>query len=165
MLAQSTCSRWVGSAVEVHVELVELIEHVGGAVDGVGVAVMVVGGLVATGLAGRRLLRGGEDVYSTYRQHVGRAILLGLEFLVAADIIRTGRHQAHVREHRGAGADRARPDLPQFLAGAGDHRPVALAEGGRGQCRPAGPTGPGVNRPPMRTAGIGLSAPMSTVEP
>lgn len=30
-----------------------------------------------------------EDNYRRYRQGVGRAILLGLEFLVAADIIRT----------------------------------------------------------------------------
>jgi uncharacterized membrane protein len=29
------------------------------------------------------------DLYRRYRQGVGRAILLGLEFLVAADIIRT----------------------------------------------------------------------------
>lgn len=30
-----------------------------------------------------------EDIYATYRRQLSRAILLGLEFLVAADIIRT----------------------------------------------------------------------------
>lgn len=37
-------------------------------------------------------LRGGrefQETYRLYRQGVGRALLLGLEFLVAADIIRT----------------------------------------------------------------------------
>ncbi|MCP9488663.1 MAG: DUF1622 domain-containing protein [Solirubrobacteraceae bacterium MAG38_C4-C5] len=30
-----------------------------------------------------------DDAFGKYRQGIGRAILLGLEFLVAADIIRT----------------------------------------------------------------------------
>ena len=30
-----------------------------------------------------------ENVYETYRSHLGRALLVGLELLVAADIIRT----------------------------------------------------------------------------
>jgi uncharacterized membrane protein len=30
-----------------------------------------------------------DDAYKTYRHNLGRAILLGLEFLVAGDIIRT----------------------------------------------------------------------------
>jgi uncharacterized membrane protein len=33
--------------------------------------------------------RPGPPAYRVYRQQVGKAILLGLEFLVAADIIRT----------------------------------------------------------------------------
>lgn len=36
-----------------------------------------------------RRLRGGRTVYREYRQLLGRSILLGLELLVAADIIRT----------------------------------------------------------------------------
>ena len=31
----------------------------------------------------------GKDIYLRYRQEIGRSILLGLEFLVAGDIIRT----------------------------------------------------------------------------
>ncbi len=59
---------------------VELISKV---IDGAGVVVVVIGLLLATTAFAR--LRS----YRDYRQRVGRAILLGLEFLVAADIIRT----------------------------------------------------------------------------
>ena len=54
-------------------------------------AVIVFGIVVASVISFRRL-RAGEspsENYREYRQGVGKAILLGLEFLVAADIIRT----------------------------------------------------------------------------
>jgi uncharacterized membrane protein len=57
----------------------------------VGVAILVVGGVWAfleTITARLRGVRGG-DVFVTVRRTLGRAILLGLEFLVVADIIRT----------------------------------------------------------------------------
>jgi uncharacterized membrane protein len=40
-------------------------------------------------LAAVRLVRRDTGVYEEYRRLLGRSILLGLEFLVAADIIRT----------------------------------------------------------------------------
>jgi uncharacterized membrane protein len=60
-------------------------------IDGVGVAVVVIGSLVATGgfLLALRNRNERPLAYRLYRQQVGKAILLGLEFLVAADIIRT----------------------------------------------------------------------------
>ncbi|MDQ3870521.1 MAG: DUF1622 domain-containing protein [Chloroflexota bacterium] len=60
-------------------------------VDGVGVLVIVLGLLLATGLfAVRQARRDQQEVtYRVFRQQVGKAILLGLEFLVAGDIIRT----------------------------------------------------------------------------
>jgi len=67
----------------------ELMEGIGTAIDAVGVLVIVVGALLATG---RFLFRRQEEAgnsYRLYRQSLGRAILLGLEFLVAGDIIRT----------------------------------------------------------------------------
>jgi uncharacterized membrane protein len=72
------------------VEFEEIVETVGKAMDGAGVAVIVLGILVATAVYLARL-RGsdGGDAYRTYRQSLGKAILLGLEILVAADIIRT----------------------------------------------------------------------------
>lgn len=60
-------------------------------IDGAGVLVIVVGLVVAT--CAFALAVGDRDgaavAYRVYRQQVGKAILLGLEFLVAGDIIRT----------------------------------------------------------------------------
>ena len=69
----------------------ETIEIVGKGIDVAGVAVIVAGVVIATGAFARRLLDSSRegDHYRTYRQDIGKAILLGLEFLVAADIIRT----------------------------------------------------------------------------
>jgi uncharacterized membrane protein len=66
-----------------------VMEVIGTAVDAVGVLVVVGGALLAT--ARFVLPRQGEPggAYRRYRQDLGRAILLGLEFLVAGDIIRT----------------------------------------------------------------------------
>jgi uncharacterized membrane protein len=64
----------------------EFIEHAGVAAEIMGVA-LIAGGIV---LASVRLafVRAGSR-YERYRHDLGRAILLGLELLVAADIIRT----------------------------------------------------------------------------
>ena len=67
----------------------DAIELVGKSVDVAGVAVVVVGVAWATIVALMRLLQRGTAVYEEYRRLLGRSILLGLEFLVAADIIRT----------------------------------------------------------------------------
>lgn len=60
-------------------------------IEAVGLAVIVGGTLLATMSFLRRLARreGVTDTYRRYRADLGRAILLGLEFLVAADIIGT----------------------------------------------------------------------------
>jgi uncharacterized membrane protein len=66
------------------------IEDVGKAVDVAGVGVIVVGIVLAAAFSVvRRSGAEGTDRYRQLRQRVGRAILLGLEILVAADIIRT----------------------------------------------------------------------------
>ena len=65
------------------------VEKVGMAVDAAGVLVIVGGILVASV---RTLFFAAPhhlDRYTAYRQNLGRAILLGLELLVAGDIIRT----------------------------------------------------------------------------
>jgi len=63
----------------------EVIEDVGKVVDALGVAAIVVGIVVSAALA----FRPDPDRYRAFRQRLGRGILLGLELLVAADIIRT----------------------------------------------------------------------------
>jgi len=67
----------------------ELMGSIGTAVDAVGVFVIVIGAILATGRF--LLLRHGKpsQSYRLFRQGLGRAILLGLEFLIAGDIIRT----------------------------------------------------------------------------
>jgi uncharacterized membrane protein len=78
------------------VDFQHIIEAVGKYMDFAGVAVMVIGALVSIPMAlrgyqPRKLPAGSEklSVYRAYRQLLGRSILLGLELLVAADIIRT----------------------------------------------------------------------------
>jgi uncharacterized membrane protein len=75
----------------VNTDFKDVVDFIAKVIDGVGVVAIVAGLLLATGvfvLAQReRELR--QQSYRVYRQQVGRAILLGLEFLVAADIIRT----------------------------------------------------------------------------
>jgi uncharacterized membrane protein len=66
-----------------------VVTLVGIGVDAVGVAAIVVGTLVASVRAAVQVLRHEADVYRVYRRRIGRSILLGLEFLVAGDIIRT----------------------------------------------------------------------------
>lgn len=67
-----------------------IVESTSRAIDAAGVLVLVGGLLVATVLLVRTGLGGqAGSAYREFRQRVGRSILLGLEFLVAADIIRT----------------------------------------------------------------------------
>lgn len=66
-----------------------IMEIVGTSVDGVGVLIVAAGMLVATLRLAVSRAHDTGNYYSLYRQDVGRAILLGLEFLIAGDIIRT----------------------------------------------------------------------------
>src|SRR6266513_5982033 len=66
-----------------------IMEIVGTGVDGIGVFIVVCGALVATARLVLHRAQSTGNYYSLYRQDVGRAILLGLEFLIAGDIIRT----------------------------------------------------------------------------
>ncbi|HEU4448861.1 MAG TPA: DUF1622 domain-containing protein [Gaiellaceae bacterium] len=69
----------------------ELVENVGKGMDLAGVAAIVLGTILATVFFLSALRRGqqSQGAYRGYRQGIGRSILLGLELLVAADIIRT----------------------------------------------------------------------------
>lgn len=67
------------------------VDAVSKVIDGAGVVVIVIGLLVATALyaLAQRDRSRAQIAYRVYRQQVGKSILLGLEILVAADIIRT----------------------------------------------------------------------------
>ncbi|MGI0526602.1 DUF1622 domain-containing protein [Rhizobium giardinii] len=59
------------------------------ALEVAGVGVIIVGALFAFVSSVGRLRQGEADAYFHFRQRLGRAILLGLELLVAADIVGT----------------------------------------------------------------------------
>jgi uncharacterized membrane protein len=67
----------------------EVIEYIGSGIDFAGVLLIVFGFLFASARFLSALRTTGDDPYRRYRQDIGRAILLGLEVLIAADIIRT----------------------------------------------------------------------------
>jgi uncharacterized membrane protein len=67
----------------------EIVEGVGKAIDAAGIIIVVVGAVIAVVLYLARLRQSSALAYRGLRRNLGRAILLGLEFLVAADIIRT----------------------------------------------------------------------------
>ncbi len=70
-----------------------LISDVVQVVEGVGAAIMVVGGAWAlvdyAGTMVRPTRGSGADAYRRLRQRLGHAILLGLEVLIVGDIVRT----------------------------------------------------------------------------
>jgi len=73
------------------VEFRDVVERVGRYIEGVGVAIIVAGAALALALFMWQMRRGGpvDVAYERLRRGLGRALLLGLEFLVAGDIIDT----------------------------------------------------------------------------
>ena len=70
--------------------LAETMEHVARGIEVAGIVTLVIGLLIALVRAAMVLVGGqAEEAYRVVRTVFGRSILLGLEFLVAADIIRT----------------------------------------------------------------------------
>ncbi len=71
-------------------QFTEIISIAGYAIEAVGVLVILVGSAIAS-LGFLRTYRLAADgiAYTTFRRALGRSIILGLEFLIAGDIIRT----------------------------------------------------------------------------
>ena len=68
----------------------EIISIAGYGIEAIGVLIVVIGSVVSSIIfigAFRQLPEG--VAYRTYRRQLGRSIILGLEFLIAGDIIRT----------------------------------------------------------------------------
>lgn len=74
-----------------HMTFTEGMDHVAEAFEALGAAVLVLGLLLALALAGRVWwrTRRGHVAYQTLRETFGGVLLLGLEILVAADLVRT----------------------------------------------------------------------------
>jgi uncharacterized membrane protein len=73
------------------VPLITLIDYAATILEILGVAVILTGAVYATAVAAAERLKQQADqgIFDNYRRRLGRAILLGLEFLIAADIINT----------------------------------------------------------------------------
>ena len=71
-------------------DFIEIISIAGYGIEGVGVLVVLIGSCLASFAFIRSVRKLPEGVaYTTYRRQLGRSIILGLEFLIAGDIIRT----------------------------------------------------------------------------
>ncbi len=57
----------------------EIIETVGKVIDGIGVAVIALGAILAGVITLRKMLGKAGDAYRFFREQLGRSILLGLE--------------------------------------------------------------------------------------
>ncbi len=81
----------ISNAMLLAVDTDALVEHVGTAIDVIGVAVIVVGAALSGVAWARREFRGPSrlDNYQEFRVGLARSILLGLEFLIAGDIVKT----------------------------------------------------------------------------
>ena len=67
----------------------DVISATGYAIETIGVLVMVIGIVIASVQFARRVRPNAEEAYGYYRRQLARSIILGLEFLIAGDIIRT----------------------------------------------------------------------------
>ena len=81
----------VDAASAAPVPISRAVDWVATGVEVVGIAIIVLGAMLATAVFLHRWRQGGvfPSAYHRYRGDLGRAILLGLEFFVAADIIGT----------------------------------------------------------------------------
>jgi len=71
-------------------EFKEIVAYVAYGIEAVGVMVIVIGSVVGTvRLLPQLKMKAMSEIYHEYRQIIGRSILLGLEFLIAGDVIRT----------------------------------------------------------------------------
>ena len=66
-----------------------VVARIAEVIDGAGIAVTVIGAASAAAAAAIRFGHHETGIYRRFRQQLGRSILLGLELLVAGDIIRT----------------------------------------------------------------------------
>lgn len=66
-----------------------VVSVTGYAIEAFGVIIITLGFIIATSRILKSKQPGGPDRFESYRRELGRSMLLGLEFLVAGDIIRT----------------------------------------------------------------------------
>lgn len=67
----------------------EIISETTSAIETVGVSIIVIGAFISLVQFLFNSLKKKSDAYECFRKKLGRTILIGLEFLVAADIVNT----------------------------------------------------------------------------
>lgn len=69
----------------------QMIKWVAVGIEALAIAIIVLGAIITTGQFLLRLIKEGalEESYRRFRSDFGKAILLGLEFLIASDIVGT----------------------------------------------------------------------------
>ena len=71
-------------------QFTDIISVAGYAIEAIGVLVVVIGSCISSAVFIRTFRNLPEGMaYRNYRRQLGRSIILGLEFLIAGDIIRT----------------------------------------------------------------------------
>ena len=105
----------------------ELMEIIGTAVDGVGVFIVAAGALVATARLLVRRAHNTGNYYSSYRQDIGRAILLGPRVFDCGRHYPYGCRRAHDPERACPGINCANPHVPEYVAPTGNRRKIAVA--------------------------------------
>ena len=107
----------------------ETMDDIAKGFEAAGVAVLVVGFVVGFVQAGIAYVRGSDRAatYRTLRSFVGRTILLSLEILVAADLIRTVAVDPSLENVASLAVIVLDPDHPQLLARRRDRGPPAVA--------------------------------------
>ena len=94
----------------------------------VGVAVIVLGALITFGVFLQRLIKEGglKELVHQFRRDLGMAILLGLEFLIASDIVGT-LAEPELSGLGIIGTFDSDPDISELYPAIGNHRTLALA--------------------------------------
>ena len=142
-----------------------LMDHVAQGFEALGAAILVVGVIWSFVLAAMAARRSGwsAKTYLVLRQAFGGTLLLGLEVLVAADLLRTVAVAPTLEECLRARADRGDQDVPELLAGNRDRGRVAVAAGIDGR-RGDDPPGHGY-RPGVRDAALTRTASPTRIRP
>ena len=112
-------------------EFAGVVEAVGRLIDAAGIAAIVTGAILAALFAVPRLLRRQAGVYEQFRRFLGLFDPLGLELLVAADIIRTVAVSPTLESVAVLAAIVLIRTFLQLVAGTGNHRQMAMAGQGR----------------------------------
>lgn len=80
-------SEW-GPNMEAQAFILHTLHWIGSSIEVLGVAIIISGVIAASVWSVRQIYQGEwSDAFRSYRANLGRGILLGLEFLIAADII------------------------------------------------------------------------------